>query len=413
MIKFSDFYSIKPLNYPEYNLEKERIFSDIENKTAEGSDMLGWLRLDSDLTKIKEIAKQTQSLAKNLIVIGIGGSFLGTKAVSDLLQNKIVGNEYNLFFVGNNINSDYIHELREFIKENDCCLNLVSKSGSTLEPNLAFRIIFEEMKKKYSLKELEKRIIITTDEHHSILLNYVEKYRFPQLIIPSDVGGRYSVFTASSLFALAFINADIDAFIKGAHKAFNDNYLVDDCDAFKYALNRYLLYKSGKSVECFVAYDQDFRQLLEWLKQLFGESEGKNGQGLLPIEMVFTSDLHSLGQFIQDGPKILFETIIKSKKEKNNVKLNAEEDNFDDLNRIAGKSLEDINDFAYQGVIQAHRQADIPIVTFELENKSIENIGYFMGFMMLACTYSAYLLGVNPFNQPGVEIYKKELKKRF
>lgn len=413
MFKFNDSYSLKNINYHEYEKEISNIFSGIQNQSAPGSQMMGWLRLDTDLDKIKEVAKQTRKLSKNLIVIGIGGSFLGTKAVSDILVNKLLPNEYNLIFVGTNINSDYLSEVIEFIKNNDCCINLVSKSGSTLEPNLAFRILFKQMQQKYSAKELEKRIIITTDKQESILLKYVDKYNFPHLTIPSDVGGRYSVFTAGSLFPLAFINADIDKFLKGASKAFDDNYLVADGDSLKYALNRYSLFKSGKNVECFITYDQDYRSLLEWLKQLFAESEGKNAQGLLPIEMVFTTDLHSLGQFIQDGSKILFETIIKVENEKNDLIINYDENDFDEFNRLEGKSLKQINEYAFQGVLKAHSSADIPIISIELKNKNIEDLGYLMGFMMLACTYSAYLLGDNPFDQPGVEIYKKELKKQF
>lgn len=389
------------------------VFTDLMNSDK---SYIGWVdnpyyntnKLDTIHSKVTEIRK----LAQTMIVIGIGGSYLGTKAISEALENNILANEYRLIFMGHNVSSDYLNEVLTYAKNNDVVVNVISKSGTTLEPSLSFALIKEVLIKKYGLDEAYQRIIITTDQTKGTLREFANKNNILSFEVPESMGGRYSVFSPVGLIPLSFIGIDIYQLIKGAKKAKEDCFTSESNKAYQYALNRYLLYKEyNKCVESFVVYSPYLVSLLEWLKQLFAESEGKQHKGLLPIGMVFSTDLHSLGQFIQDGSKILFETII-SIREGSKLQLPSHVDD-EALLKYKKHEFKEIEYLINKGVNKAHEQGDVPIINITLEKRDEYNIGYLMSFMMFACAYSAYFLQVNPFDQNGVEVYKKEVKSLF
>lgn len=395
-----------------------------ENKNKE-EEFLGWLTLPSkynkkEFDKIKKCAKKIREDSEILIVIGIGGSYLGARAVIESLTHTF----YNLLpkeerkspqilYVGNNISGKYINDLVELIGNRDLSVNVISKSGTTTEPAIAFRFFREFMENKYGIKEARKRIYVTTDKEKGALKTLADKEKYETFIIPNNVGGRYSVLTPVGLLPIATAGIDIDKLMSGAkfaeEKYSDENLKYNDC--YKYAVVRNLLYKNDKNIEILVSYKPNLHYFIEWWKQLFGESEGKDGKGIYPSGAEFTTDLHSLGQYIQEGRKNLFETVINVQKEEVNIKINIDEDNLDEINYLADKTMDYVNKKAMEGTINAHVEGNVPNIVINMEKIDEETIGHLIYFFELACAMSGKLLGINPFNQPGVEKYKTNMFK--
>ena len=388
--------------------------------TGLGSDFLGWLDLpvnyDKDeFRRIKESAEKIKKDSEVLVVLGIGGSYLGARAVIEFIKS----NNYNLlkkdtpdiYFGGNTISSSAVAELMQLIDGRDFSINVISKSGTTTEPAIAFRIFKEILEKKYGKKEAAKRIYVTTDRQKGALKALADAEGYETFVVPDDVGGRYSVLTAVGLLPIAVAGIDIDALMQGAADA-REAYASDDLDnndCYRYAAVRNMLYRDGKAIEMLAAYEPSMTLWCEWFKQLFGESEGKDGKGLFPASAIFSTDLHSLGQYIQQGERCLFETVLWVKEPKTDVEIGFEEANGDGLNFVAGKTVHYVNRKAFEGTVLAHTDGDVPNIILELDKQDEYNLGYMIYFFEKACGLSGYLLGVNPFDQPGVESYKKNM----
>ena len=388
--------------------------------TGLGSDFLGWLDLpvnyDKDeFRRIKESAEKIKKDSEVLVVLGIGGSYLGARAVIEFIKS----NNYNLlkkdtpdiYFGGNTISSSAVAELMQLIDGRDFSINVISKSGTTTEPAIAFRIFKEILEKKYGKEEAAKRIYVTTDRQKGALKALADAEGYETFVVPDDVGGRYSVLTAVGLLPIAVAGIDIDALMQGAADA-REAYASDDLDnndCYRYASVRNMLYRDGKAIEMLAAYEPSMTLWCEWFKQLFGESEGKDGKGLFPASAIFSTDLHSLGQYIQQGERCLFETVLWVKEPKTDVEIGFEEANGDGLNFVAGKTVHYVNRKAFEGTVLAHTDGDVPNIIIELDKQDEYNLGYMIYFFEKACGLSGYLLGVNPFDQPGVESYKKNM----
>ena len=385
----------------------------------------GWMNLPTNFDKeefarIEKAAKKIQKDSDVLVVIGIGGSYLGARAVIETLTSTF----YNMlsdkqrktpqvFFVGNNMSPNYINDLLECIEKKDISINVISKSGTTLEPAMAFRIFREYLESKYGIDEARKRIYVTTDKTKGALKTLSNEEEYETFVIPDNIGGRYSVLTAVGLLPIAVAGVDIKKLMEGARNA-QEKYNEEDLkynDCYKYAVIRNMLYNQNKTTEILVNYEPKMLYFTEWWKQLYGESEGKEGKGIFPAGTIFTTDLHSLGQYIQEGKRNLFETVINIEKSKTNIKLKADEDNIDGLNYLEGKDLDYVNHKAMEATIEAHVSGDVPNVVINMEKIDEENLGELIYFFELACAISGKLLGVNPFNQPGVEKYKKTMFK--
>ena len=392
----------------------------LNNATGKGSDFLGWLALPENYDKeefaeIKKAAEKIRNDSEVLIVIGIGGSYLGARAAIEFIKSQ----NYNLlrkgapeiYFAGNTISSDSLNELVEIIGDRDFSVNIISKSGTTTEPAVAFRIFRDMLEKKYGKEEAAKRIYATTDARKGTLKSLSDTLGYKTFVVPDDVGGRYSVLTAVGLLPIAVAGIDIDAIMKGAAdamKAYSEADLEKN-DCYKYAAIRNLLYRAGKKIELMVSYEPSFTMMNEWFKQLFGESEGKDGKGIFPASVVFSTDLHSMGQYIQEGERTLFETVVVFDKSKTEVEIKEEEGDFDGLNFLANKNLSFVNRKAFEGTILAHTDGNVPNMVIEVEKMDEYNLGYLIYFFEKACAISGYVLGVNPFDQPGVESYKKNM----
>lgn len=388
--------------------------------TGLGSDFLGWLDLpvnyDKDeFRRIKESAEKIKKDSEVLVVLGIGGSYLGARAGIEFIKS----NNYNLlkkdtpdiYFGGNTISSSAVAELMQLIDGRDFSINVISKSGTTTEPAIAFRIFKEILEKKYGKEEAAKRIYVTTDRQKGALKALADAEGYETFVVPDDVGGRYSVLTAVGLLPIAVAGIDIDALMQGAADA-REAYASDDLDnndCYRYAAVRNMLYRDGKAIEMLAAYEPSMTLWCEWFKQLFGESEGKDGKGLFPASAIFSTDLHSLGQYIQQGERCLFETVLWVKEPKTDVEIGFEEANGDGLNFVAGKTVHYVNRKAFEGTVLAHTDGDVPNIILELDKQDEYNLGYMIYFFEKACGLSGYLLGVNPFDQPGVESYKKNM----
>lgn len=392
----------------------------IVNKNGAGSDFLGWVDLPVNFDKeeferIKKAAKKIQSDSKALIVIGIGGSYLGARAAIEFCKsqnyNLLNKDTPNIYFSGNSISGNSLYELVDLVKDTDFSINVISKSGTTTEPAIAFRIFRELLVEKYGEEEAAKRIFVTTDKCKGTLKELSDEIGYETFVVPDDVGGRYSVLTAVGLLPIAVAGIDIDEMMKGAQDA-RENYSVCDLqnnDCYKYAALRNCLYSKGKAVEMMVSYEPDYTMMNEWFKQLYGESEGKDGKGIFPSSVICSTDLHSMGQYIQDGERLLFETSVVFKEPKHNVIIKEDECNADGLNFLAGKTMDFVNRKAYEGTILAHVDGGVPNICIELDRMDAYNFGYLVYFLEKACAISGYVLGVNPFNQPGVESYKKNM----
>ena len=395
----------------------------IEDNKNDEKEFLGWVDLpvnyDKDeFERIKKAAKKIQNDSDFLIVIGIGGSYLGARAVIEALTNCF----YNMIpskrrktpkilYAGNNLSPNYLHDLLELIAEKDISLNVISKSGTTTEPAIAFRILREAIETKYGVEEAKKRIYVTTDKEKGALKTLADDEKYETFVIPDNVGGRFSVLTAVGLLPIATAGIDIDKLMKGAEHA-RGKYSDPDVkfnDCYKYAVIRNLLYNSGKTTEILANYEPQLHYMTEWWKQLYGESEGKDGKGLFPAGVDFTTDLHSMGQYIQDGKRNLIETVICVEEPKSNIVLAEDKENLDGLNYLAGKDLDYINKKAMEGTIEAHVTGNVPNMKITIDKLDEENLGHLIYFFEKACAMSGLILGVNPFNQPGVEEYKKNM----
>ena len=390
------------------------------NRNGEGSDYLGWVDLPVDYDKeefdrIKKAAAKIKADSKVLVVIGIGGSYLGARAAIEFCRsqnyNVVAKDTPQIFFSGNSISSAALAELVNICENTDFSVNVISKSGTTTEPAVAFRIFKALLEKKYGRDEAAKRIYVTTDRRKGTLKELADKEGYETFVVPDDVGGRYSVLTAVGLLPIAAAGCDIDKMMQGAadaRSAYCDTDLEKN-DCYKYAAIRNILYRKGKAVEMMVAYEPDYTMMNEWFKQLFGESEGKDGKGLFPASAVFSTDLHSMGQYIQDGERILFETAVVFDKPKSVITIGEQEGNLDGLNFLAGKTMDFVNRKAFEGTVLAHCDGGVPNIVFELPEMNEYEFGYLVYFLEKACAISGYVLGVNPFNQPGVESYKKNM----
>lgn len=395
----------------------------LEEGKGPGSDFLGWIELPSNFDKeeFKKIKLAAEGIQKNsdvLLVIGIGGSYLGTRACIDALSHSFYNNlskdkrkTPEIYYVGNNISSTYLTDLLDVIEGKDISINVISKSGTTTEPAIAFRILKEYMEKKYGKDIAKTRIYATTDKVKGALKQLSNDEGYETFVIPDDVGGRYSVLTAVGLLPLATAGIDINKLMEGAFSAMGE-YSHSDLNmniCYKYAALRNILYNKGKDIEILVNYEPKLQYLGEWWKQLYGESEGKDGKGIYPGSANFTTDLHSIGQIIQDGRRNLFETTINIGKPKHEVTLKANEEDLDGLNFLEGKTMDYINNKAFEGTLLAHVEGNVPNIVINVPELNEFYLGKLIYFFEKACAISGYLLGVNPFDQPGVEEYKKNM----
>ncbi len=395
----------------------------LTSKTGAGNDFLGWLNLPFDYDKeeflrIKKAAKKIKENSEVLIVIGIGGSYLGAKAAIDMLSN----NFYNLLpsdtrktpkilFAGNSISGSYLAQLVDYVKDKDFSVNIISKSGTTTEPAIAFRVFKSLLEEKYGKSGAKERIYATTDASRGALKNLATEEGYETFVVPDDVGGRFSVLTAVGLLPIAVSGADIDKLMEGAQEA-SKNYSECDVynnDCYMYAVIRNILLNKGKSTEIMVNYEPRLHYFAEWWKQLFGESEGKDNKGIFPAAADFSTDLHSMGQYIQQGMRMLFETALLVDEAKEDIVIAETEDNIDKLNFLAGKTVSFVNKKASEGVCLAHTDGGVPNLVVNIPKLDAYNFGKLVYFFEKACGISGYILGVNPFDQPGVEAYKTNM----
>ncbi|MBE6531326.1 MAG: glucose-6-phosphate isomerase [Ruminococcaceae bacterium] len=389
--------------------------------SGEGNDFLGWVDLPKNYDKeefarIKVAAEKIKKSCDVFVVIGIGGSYLGSRAVIEFLNsplyNTLKKDTPDVYFAGCNISPASLKELLQICEGRDVCINVISKSGTTTEPAIAFRVFRALLEKKYGVDGARERIFVTTDKARGTLKQFSDEAGYETFVVPDNVGGRFSVLTAVGLLPIAVSGVDIDALMKGAADA-SDAYKatssIEESDCMKYVAYRNLMYRQGKATEVLVSYESYATMLNEWWKQLYGESEGKDKKGLFPASVIFSTDLHSLGQFIQDGKRNLFETVISVKSREVDFPIPYDEANVDGLNFLAGVELDEVNKTAMKGTILAHIDGGTPNMLLELEDRSAYSMGYLLYFFEFACGVSGYVLGVNPFNQPGVEAYKKNM----
>lgn len=393
------------------------------SKSGAGNDYLGWIDLPVDYDKdefarIKQAAAKIQSDSEVLVVIGIGGSYLGARAAIEFLRHnfynsvsKEIRKTPEIYFVGNSISSTYISNLIDVIGDRDFSVNIISKSGTTTEPAIAFRIFKKMLEKKYGKEAAAKRIYATTDKAKGALKNLATAEGYETFVVPDDVGGRFSVLTAVGLLAIAASGADIDKLMEGAASARERclNAPFEENDSMLYAAVRNILLRKGKSVEILCDYEPSLHYTLEWWKQLMGESEGKDGKGLFPASVDLTTDLHSMGQFIQDGARIMFETVLNVESPRCSLTIEAEDEDLDGLNYLAGRTVDFVNKSAMNGTILAHTDGNVPNAIVNIPEQNEFYLGELFYFFEFACGLSGYILGVNPFNQPGVESYKKNM----
>ncbi|MCL2321471.1 MAG: glucose-6-phosphate isomerase [Oscillospiraceae bacterium] len=398
----------------------------INSKQGVGNDFLGWSNLpveynEDEFERIKILADKIKNKCDVLVNIGIGGSYLGAKAAIELFSHSffdlLKGDKKNgvkVIFAGNNMSSKYLSDLMDAIEDKDVCLNVISKSGTTTEPAIAFRILKDFIERKYGLQESKNRIFITTDKEKGTLKSLADKEGYETFVIPDDVGGRYSVLTAVGLLPMAASGIDITSVMEGARDAY-DEFSKIYCEdsslniCYKYAAVRNSLYRKGKLIEVLSNFEPSFQYFGEWWKQLFGESEGKDGKGIFPVSCNFSTDLHSMGQYIQDGLRNFFETFINVAKSEKIIEIGEIEGNIDGLNFLKGKNLHYVNSKAFLGTLYAHYKGNVPCIVLNMPEVSERAFGYLIYFFEKACAMSGFLLGVNPFDQPGVENYKNNM----
>ncbi len=416
MIKLNDAYVTPFLkgNIRDFQPFVDNIHNMIHNKTGKGSDFLGWVELPNTITdQLPSIQKVANRLKQYdvLVVIGIGGSYLGTKAGLNFLETPFKQTKPEIVFAGHNMSSTYMVELLNYIKNKNVAVNVISKSGTTTEPAIAFRLIMDQLKERYSKEELQSRIVATTDQARGALYQLSKAEGYDQFVIPDDVGGRYSVLSPVGLLPLAVAGYDVEKIVQGAQQAYQDASSSDLSKnvSYQYAVLRYMLYQQGKKIEMLASYEPNMQYVNEWWKQLFGESEGKENKGLFISSALFSTDLHSLGQYIQEGERHIFETIIHIDTPTKDIEIQKQDNDLDGLNYLAGKTLSYVNTKAEEGTLMAHQEGQVPNIVLHLENVSEASFGYMMYFFEIACAMSAYLIDINPFDQPGVESYKKHM----
>ena len=405
----------------EYSEEIAKIHENLHAKANDEKEFLGWIELPTNYDKeeferIKKAAKKIQNDSDVLVVIGIGGSYLGARAVIDALthtfhsQMKEKKNPV-IVYAGHNLSPVYMNELLEYVADKDISINVISKSGTTTEPAIAFRIFREVLETKYGVEEARKRIYVTTDKQKGALKTLADNEKYEKFVIPDNIGGRFSVLTAVGLLPIAAAGIDIDKLMKGA-KIAQDKYSEPDVkynECYKYAVARNLLYRSGKTIEILANYEPKLHYMTEWWKQLYGESEGKDLKGIFPAGVDLTTDLHSMGQYIQDGRRELMETVLKIGTNASEITIQPDDQNLDGLNYLAGKTVGYVNSKAMEGTVLAHVTGNVPNMMIEMDKLDEENLGQVIYFFEKACAISGSMLGVNPFNQPGVEEYKKNM----
>ncbi|MBQ2135824.1 MAG: glucose-6-phosphate isomerase [Clostridia bacterium] len=392
----------------------------VNDKSGLGNDFLGWVNLPTDYDKeefarIKAAADKIRKDTDILIVIGIGGSYLGARAAIEFLKgpyyNQLKGDAPEIYFAGNSISGSYLADMIKLCEGKRVSVNIISKSGTTTEPAVAFRVFRKLLEERYGEQEAAKRIYCTTDKARGTLKKLADEKGYECFVIPDDVGGRFSVLTAVGLLPIAACGADIDKLMQGAAAASvdynNPDMYANDC--YTYAALRNAFYRKGKSIELLVSYEPRFTMMAEWFKQLFGESEGKDNKGLFPASVTFSTDLHSMGQYVQDGSRLMFETVVTFGESDKDVTIEAEADDGDGLNFLAGKTMSFVNSKAFEGTVLAHTDGGVPNLVISIDKPDEENLGRLIYFFEKACAVSGYMLGVNPFDQPGVESYKKNM----
>ena len=406
-----------------YEKQVKEIYEDLNGKAKDENEFVGWLKLPSnydkkEFTRIKKAAKRIRKDSEVFVVIGIGGSYLGARAVIESLTSNFanmfpetIRKAPQIFFVGNSISPNYINELIDCIGDRDISINVISKSGTTTEPAIAFRIFREFLETKYGADEAAKRIYVTTDKKKGALKKLADEEEYETFTIPDNIGGRYSVLTAVGLLPIAVAGINIDKLMEGAKKAeeeYSENSIkYNPC--YKYAIARNILYKKDKTIEILANYEPKLHYFTEWWKQLYGESEGKKHKGIFPAGVDLSTDLHSMGQYIQDGRRNIFETVINVEESKTDIKIKRDEDNVDGLNFLAGKTMDFVNKQAMKGTVEAHVSGGVPNIIINIKKLDEETIGELIYFFELACSISGNILGVDPFDQPGVEAYKTNM----
>lgn len=399
---------VKESDIKKYSKKIKQAHDMLTNKTGLGNEFLGWVGIEYDKEEVERIKIASQNIRRNsdfLVVIGIGGSYLGARAVIEALSHSF--RQKNVLFAGNNMSPDYLNDLLDVIADRDFSINVISKSGTTTEPAIAFSVLKEKLIQKYGKEEANKRIYITTDREKGLLRKEAIEEGYETFTVPDNIGGRYSVLTAVGLLPIAVAGIDIDKLLFGAESAAIKYSSLQDNECYDYAVIRNILNKQGKDIEILVNYEPRMHYFTEWWKQLFGESEGKDKKGIFPAGVDNTTDLHSMGQYIQEGQRIIFETVINVENPRRDYKIPAS--SSVELDFLTGKSLNEVNHKAMEGTILAHTNGEVPNIKITIDRLDEYNIGWLIYFFEKACGISGYLLGVNPFNQPGVEAYKKEM----
>ena len=391
----------------------------LEERTGPGNDFLGWVDLPvnydkEEFARIKAAAEKIRSDSDVLVVIGIGGSYLGARAAIEAIKGQMYNctckDTPQIFFAGNSISPAYLNDILACCEGKRVSVNVISKSGTTTEPALAFRVFKKYLEDRYGKEEAKNRIYATTDKARGTLKQEADEEGWPTFVVPDDVGGRYSVLTAVGLLPIACAGCDIDRLMQGAADARAEwSSSTPDNDCYKYAAARNILYRKGKSVELMAAYEPNFTMMNEWYKQLYGESEGKDNKGLMPTSVIFSTDLHSMGQFVQEGSRIMFETVVNIAAPAKDLFIEEDAENRDGLNFLAGQNMSVVNQKAMQGTVLAHTDGNVPNILLEVPGLSEYDLGWLIYFFERACAISGYMLGVNPFDQPGVESYKKNM----
>lgn len=417
MIQFDSSHAFLETSILDFQNQVTKCHEALMNKTGSGNDFLGWVDWPyqhdkEEFERILNVSKNVKEKAEVLLVCGIGGSYLGARAAIEMIQGLYPKNATEVIFIGNTFSSTYFKQVEAYIQNKSVVLNVISKSGTTTETAMAFRMLKQMMEKKYGKEECKTRIIATTDKSKGTLKDLATKEGYETFVIPDDIGGRYSVITAVGLLPLAIMGIDIEAIMQGCQKAFDDlnNPDLSVNAAYQYAVARRILQNQGKDAEMLVTYEPQMAMVAEWWKQLFGESEGKDGLGVLPCSATFSTDLHSLGQFVQDGKKILFETLLLVEHPTMDGLFPSDDEDQDGMNYLAGKNLDWVNKMACKGTLEAHEiTGNVPNIILTLPDMKEFSFGYMCYFFFRACAMTCYLLDINPFNQPGVEVYKKNM----
>ena len=422
-IRFTEKYAkdfIRPNDLEGLKKQVEAAHEALHSATGLGNDFLGWVDLPinydkEEFSRIKAAAERIKGDTDILIVIGIGGSYLGARAAIEFLRsplyNSLPKDTPDIYFAGNSISGSALSDILKLCEGKRVSVNIISKSGTTTEPAVAFRVLRELLETRYGKEEAARRIYCTTDKARGTLKQLADENGYECFVIPDDVGGRFSVLTAVGLLPIAVCGADIDALMAGAAAAREEYMSTELCknDCYRYAALRNALYRKGKEIELLVSYEPRFTMMAEWFKQLYGESEGKDNKGIFPASVTFSTDLHSMGQYIQDGKRFLFETVVTIENSGEDVIIKEEETNGDGLNFLAGKPMSFVNRKAFEGTVLAHTDGGVPNLVIEMDSANEEDLGRLIYFFEKACAISGYMLGVNPFDQPGVEAYKKNM----